>query len=95
MFMVIFLPEVIGSQEGFMDNVSLVHQLLCDFEGAEYLIEVFVRPDGSYFARTVFSPHDVIINDGISIEDVLLKHKNLLPLAVHSRQMHFSSRLLN
>lgn len=78
-----------------MENTQLVHQLRCDFEGQEYLIEVFSRPDGSHFARTVFGPQDVIISDGPSLEEVLLRHRDLLPLAVHSRQLHFPSRLVN
>lgn len=78
-----------------MENFQLVHKLTCNFEGYEYLIEVFSRPDGSHFARTVFGPHDVIISDGFSLEEVLFRHQDLLPLAIHSRQMHFSSRLIN
>ena len=74
-----------------MENTQPVHRLMCDFEGRQYLIEVFSRPDGSHFARTAFSPQDVIISDGISLEDVLLRHQDLLPLAIHSRQMHYSS----
>ena len=58
-----------------MDDVQLVHQLTCDFEGLEYLIEVFSRPDGSHFARTKFSPQDVIISDGFSLEEALFKHQ--------------------
>jgi len=78
-----------------MDNTQLVHQLICDFEGREYLIEVFSRPDGSHFARTVFSPQDVIISDGFSFEDALVKHQDLLPLAIRSRKMPRSLRLMN
>lgn len=78
-----------------MDNTQLVHQLICDFEGREYLIEVFSRPDGSHFARTVFSPQDVIISDGFSFEEALVKHQDLLPLAISSRKMPCSSRLMN
>ncbi len=78
-----------------MENVQLVHQLKCAFAGDEYLIEVFSRPDGSHFARTIFSPQDVIISDGVTLEEVLLKHQDLLPLAIHSRRMPFSSRLIN
>jgi len=78
-----------------MDNIQLVQQLTCDFEGREYLIEVFCRPDGSHFARTVFSPQDVIISDGFSFEEALVKHRGLLPLAIHSRKMPCSSRLMN
>lgn len=78
-----------------MEKIELVQQLKCDFEGEEYLIEVFVRPDGSHFAQTIFSPQDVIISDGVGLSDVLLKHQNLLPLAICSRQMHLPSRTLN
>ena len=78
-----------------MENIQLVHELMCDFEGEQYLVEVFSHFNGSYFARTVFSPQDVIISDGVSPEEALLRHQELLPLAVHSRKMHFSSRLIN
>ena len=78
-----------------MDDIQLVHQLTCDFEGREYLIEVFSRPDGSHFARTMFSPQDVIISDGFSLEEALIKHQDLLPLAIRSRKMPHSSRLTN
>jgi hypothetical protein len=78
-----------------MDDLQLVHKLVCDLNEQEYLIEVFMRPDGSHFARTVFSRDDVIISDGCSLEEVLLKHRELLPLAVSSRQLHFPSRSLN
>ena len=78
-----------------MDDIQLVHQLTCDFEGREYLIEVFSRPDGSHFARTTFSPQDVIISDGFSFEVALFNHQDLLPLAIRSRKMSRSSRLTN
>lgn len=78
-----------------MENNQLVHQMMCECEGYKCLIEVFSRPDGSHFARTAFSPHDVIISDGLSLNDVLFKHQQLLPLAIRSRQMPFSSRLIN
>lgn len=78
-----------------MDNVQLVQQLICDFEGSEYLIEVFSRPDGSHFARTMFSSQDVIISDGFSFEEALVKHQDLLPLAISSRKMPRSSHLKN
>lgn len=78
-----------------MENSQLVHRLTCDIEGDQYLIEVFSRTDGRFFARTAFSPKDIIISDGFNLEEALLKHQDLLPLAVRSRQMHFSSRLVN
>ena len=78
-----------------MEQVELVQEFKCDYEGEKYLIEVFARPDGSHFARTIFSSSDVIISDGVSLDEVLLRHQDLLPLAIHSRQMHFPSRSLN
>lgn len=78
-----------------METHKLVHQLICDFEGAEYLIEVYLRPDGGHFARTEFSSQDIIISDGFSLEEALFRHQGLLPLAIRSRQMPCSSRLLN
>lgn len=78
-----------------MENSQLVHELVCNFEGREFLIQVYLRPDGSHFARTEFSPQDVIISDGFSLEEALNKHQHLLPLAVHSRMMPCSSRLIN
>ena len=78
-----------------MVNTQLVDKMICDFEGQEYVVEVFSRPDGSHFARTVFSPQDVIISDGFSYEEALTKHQDLLPLAIRSRKMPCSSRLMN
>jgi hypothetical protein len=78
-----------------MEQIELVQELKCDYEGEKYLIEVFARPDGSHFARTTFSPSDVIISDGVSLDEVLLRHQDLLPLAIRSRQMYFPSRTLN
>ena len=78
-----------------MENMQLVHQMMCDFDEVGYLIEIFLRPDGRYFARTVFNPQDVIVSDGLDLDEVLLKHQELLPLAVHSRQLHFPSRQIN
>jgi hypothetical protein len=89
-------PHSLRGTTGYLvENSQLVHQLMYDIEGNKFLIEVFCRPDGRHFARTVFSPQDVIISDGFNLEEALLKHQDLLPLAVNSRQMHFSSRLIN
>ena len=70
-----------------MDSELLVHQ--CRMEVAEQLYDVFVycRPDGSHIAKTFFAPQDVIVNDGSTLEEVLTKHRRLLPLAVNSRQI--------
>ena len=79
----------------FMEISQLVHQVTYDLEGEEYLIEVFLRSDGSHFARTAFSPKDVIICDGPTLEDALGRHQGLLPLAVYSRQLVRPGRLVH
>ena len=67
-----------------MEGCQLVHQITCDLEGKEYLIEVFHRPDGKHFARTIFDPKDVIISDGPSLEEALAKHRGLLRITSYN-----------
>lgn len=64
-----------------------VHKCTFNIAGHDYEIVVYSRPDGSHVARTAFGPDDVIINDGLSLDEVLVKHRNLLPLAINSRQI--------
>lgn len=69
-----------------MEKDSVVHKdffHLCD---KEYEIVIY-RRGGRHFAKTVFSPEDVIISDGVTTEEVLAKHQRLLPLAINSRQI--------
>jgi len=70
-----------------MDSGILVHKSVFHIAGQDYEIAVFTRPDGTHVARTAFSPVDVIVNDGISLDEALAKHRRLLPLAVNSRQI--------
>jgi hypothetical protein len=65
----------------------LVHQSQLEIAGHSYEVRVYARNDGLHFAKTTFSPQDVVINDGLSLAHVLEKHRNLLPLAIASRQM--------
>ena len=66
---------------------TLVHTVSCAIADTEYEVLVFRRPDGSHVAKTFFTPNDVIINDGLSLDEVLDKHQRLLPLAVNSREI--------
>jgi len=68
-----------------MDAGILVHKSLFHVDGQDYEIAVFTRPDGTHVAKTEFSPVDVVVNDGLSLDEVLAKHRRLLPLAVNSR----------
>lgn len=70
-----------------MSGETLVHNATYRLFGRDYEILVFCRPNGTHVAKTIFSSEDVIINDGISLEDALERHTRLLPLAVNSRQM--------
>ncbi|MBE0504246.1 MAG: hypothetical protein IBX46_08975 [Desulfuromonadales bacterium] len=65
----------------------LVHQSQMEIDGHRYEVCVYARNDGLHFAKTAFSPKDIVINDGISLTHALEKHRNLLPLAIASRQM--------
>lgn len=65
----------------------LVHQSVIEIAGHLYEVCVYARNDGLHFAKTTFSPQDIVINDGFSLEHALEKHRNLLPLAVASRRM--------
>lgn len=70
-----------------MDAERLVHKCRVHFSGRDYEVLVYSRPDGSHVAKTFFTPHDVIINDGLSLDEVLNKHRQLIPLAVNSRHI--------
>jgi hypothetical protein len=76
-----------------MEKGILVHQCNLQIGDRDYEIAVYSRPDGNHVARTVLGPGDVIINDGITCEEVLAKHQRLLPLAINSRQILREFRL--
>lgn len=70
-----------------MRGLKLVHEGTVTVQGEEFEVKVFCREDGRHFAKTSFSESDVIINDGQTLDDVLNRHRELLPLAVSSRRM--------
>lgn len=70
-----------------MEPEILVHKSIFHVAGQDYEVTVYTRPDGAHVAKTSFSPVDVIVNDGHSLEEVLAKHRRVLPLAVNSRQI--------
>lgn len=73
----------------------LVHQSHIEIAGHHYEVCVYARNDGLHFAKTVFSPKDIVINDGLSLAHALEKHRNLLPLAIISRQMRLEQKIRN
>lgn len=75
-----------------MEKEILVHKCHLPVESEEYEVLVYSRPDGSHVAKTVIDVYDVIINDGPSLDAVLEKHRQLLPLAINSRQLLSSDR---
>lgn len=70
-----------------MKDETLVHKAHVKVDGDRYQVLVYCRDDGRYFAKTRLGGGDIIINDGMTLEDVLIKHENLLPLAVYTRRM--------
>lgn len=70
-----------------MDGLTLVHEGKVKVRDEEYSVRVFCRDDGRHFARTSFTETDVIINDGATLDEVLHRHRELLPLAIRSRKM--------
>lgn len=66
---------------------TIVHKGYCQIAGRDYEVHVYTRQDGRHFAKTVFSPEDVIISDGKTLAEALEKHQRLLPLAINSRQI--------
>lgn len=64
---------------------KLVHRDKLDVAGRDYEVLVYTRLDGRHIAKTVLGPNDVVINDGVSLQEVLDKHRRLLPLALDSR----------
>jgi len=70
-----------------VESGILIHTTELQIDGRPYEVAVYLRSDGSHIARTIFAPGDIIIHDGLSLEEVLDKHRRMLPLAVDSRQL--------
>lgn len=74
---------------------TLVHSGRVKVDGNDYEVLVFRRADGSHIAKTYFTALDVIINDGLSLDEVLAKHQRLLPLAITSRELLRNARSMS
>ena len=70
-----------------MNKENLVHKGMVQVGDENYEVLVFLRHDGKHIAKTFFGQEDVIINDGLSLEEALTKHQRLLPLAIDSRRI--------
>ncbi len=61
------------------------------WDGKCYLMHVYHRPlnggRGSHMAETTLGPGDRVISDGRSPEEVLQKHRTILPVAILSRAL--------
>ena len=75
-----------------MEKEVLVHKCVLPVESDEYEVLVYSRPDGSHVAKTVLDVYDVIINDGPTLDAALERHRELLPLAINSRQLFTNGR---
>jgi len=75
-----------------MRNERLVHNSEVKIDGESYSISVYCRPDGRHYAKTFLNDHDIIINDGSTLSEVLVVHESLLPLAVSAHRSRESLR---
>lgn len=75
-----------------MEAETLVHKCAIPVGSDLYEILVYSRPDGSHVAKTVIDVYDVIINDGVTLDDALKKQAEFLPLAINSRLLFLRSR---
>ncbi len=76
-----------------MSDEILVLKTDIELHGSRYQIMVYCREDGRHFAKTQFSDGDIIINDGVSLEEALDKHEKLLPLAISTRKVMEEARV--
>lgn len=70
-----------------MGDETRIHSSSLELNGEVFIIEVFSRSAGRFFAKTCLGEGDVIITDGGSPHEVLKKHEELLPLAVGTREI--------
>lgn len=70
-----------------MEDATLMHYAELTIGGAAYPISVYCREDGKYFALTQLAGRDIVISDGKSLEEALMRHQGVLPLAVGSRMI--------
>ncbi len=75
-----------------MTNRILVHKSFIHINGNDYPIMVYSCPNGRHSAETALGTNDIIINDAASLEEVLAKHKRLLPLAVYAHGIRQRSK---
>jgi hypothetical protein len=68
-----------------MEEPKLVLETTLKAMGKEYPVRIFQSPGGKHFAMTSFSDTDIIVSDGVLLEDTLAAHARSLPLAVSCR----------
>jgi len=68
-----------------MEQTLLVHEEAIEVNGRNCQISLYHRGNAKYFAITRFSIHDAFICDGFSAEDVLVKQRKIMPLALSCR----------
>ena len=74
-----------------MASVHLVGSRMIEYNEAAYVTRVYRRPKKSggfiHTAETVLDAGDNIVSDGNTFEEVLAKQRQILPLALFSRDM--------
>jgi len=74
-----------------MASVHLVGSRMIEYNKAAYVTRVYRRPkkNGGFVhtAETVLDAGDSIVSDGNTVEEVLAKQRQILPLALFSRDV--------
>lgn len=68
-----------------MTEENIIHETELNVSGKNYSVQVFSGASGKYYSQTRLGESDVIIIDGISVEDVLERHRFSLPIAIDCR----------
>jgi hypothetical protein len=68
-----------------MGKEFLVHGEETSLDGQNCRIDVYYRGERGYYSITRFNEHDAFICDGFSVEEVLTKHRGVMPLAISCR----------
>lgn len=71
-----------------MKRDKLVFESECHFDDHSYQIKVYCRLDGRHYAKTLLGENDFIVNDGVTLNEVLAIQHEILPLAVSNLKSH-------
>lgn len=75
------------SNKGRFSVKQPVHDEILVIDQMPFQVRIYRTETGRYLAESVFAPDDRVVVDGPSLEDVLRQCRDLLPLALASRDL--------